>query len=284
MGRSCRHRSVFVSRLNATTRPPVGGTALSAAGPIVPANAVFPWLFEAYVETHLKRRALEKTICRRRLFACPACGEQVPEQSVAVRRARKLDWITCAGCDARVSLRDVAEQPLPAKGPTVGEMNRTADVGRERAVAVSILQGKVETDDFDVFLCHNGKDKPAVKEIALRLKERGILPWLDEWELRPGLPWQSALAEQIKKIRVAAVFVGDHGLGHWQEFEQAGFFQHFVRRRCPVIPVILPNCMGEPEVSVFLENMTWVDFRKSDPDPLDRLIWGISGQRAAVGP
>ena len=71
--------------------------------------------------------------------------------------------------------------------------------------------------------------------------------------------------------------LGDHGLEHWQKFEQAGFFAHFVRRRCPVIPVILPNCTGEPEVSVFLEDMTWVDFRKSDSDPLDRLIWGISG-------
>ena len=48
--------------------------------------------------------------------------------------------------------------------------------------------------------------------------------------------------------------------------------------------MILPTCLGEPEVSVFLESMTWVDFRKSDPDPLERLIWGISGQRTAVSP
>jgi hypothetical protein len=25
--------------------------------------------------------------------------------------------------------------------------------------------------------------------------------------------------------------------------------------------------------------MTWVDFRKRDPDPMEQLIWGITGER-----
>jgi hypothetical protein len=25
--------------------------------------------------------------------------------------------------------------------------------------------------------------------------------------------------------------------------------------------------------------MTWVDFRKADPDPMEQLIWGIAGER-----
>ena len=33
--------------------------------------------------------------------------------------------------------------------------------------------------DFDVFLSHNSKDKP-VRQIAAKLRERGITPWLDE--------------------------------------------------------------------------------------------------------
>jgi tetratricopeptide (TPR) repeat protein len=40
---------------------------------------------------------------------------------------------------------------------------------------------------FDVFLCHNSQDKPKVKEIAEKLKQQGLTPWLDVWELRPGL-------------------------------------------------------------------------------------------------
>ncbi|MEH2410973.1 toll/interleukin-1 receptor domain-containing protein [Nostoc sp.] len=54
-----------------------------------------------------------------------------------------------------------------------------------------------DEDQFDVFLCHNSKDKPEVEEIAHELIRQRIKPWLDKWELRPGLVWQSLLEEQI---------------------------------------------------------------------------------------
>jgi hypothetical protein len=133
--------------------------------------------------------------------------------------------------------------------------------------------------EYDVFLCHNSDDKPAVKEIGRSLKERGILPWLDEWELRPGLPWQRLLDQQIAKIDSAAVFVGRGGIGPWQQLELEAFLREFVERGCPVIPVLLPDAPKKPRLPVFLRGMTWVDFRKRDPDPMKRLIWGITGKR-----
>ena len=109
------------------------------------------------------------------------------------------------------------------------------------------------------------------------------MPWLDEWELRPGLPWQRLLEEQIAAIKAAAVFVGAEGLGPWQRQELDTFLRQFVARACPVIPVLLPEAPREPRLPLFLEGMTWVDFRVNDPDPLERLIWGITGRRAAFG-
>ncbi|MEH2412694.1 toll/interleukin-1 receptor domain-containing protein [Nostoc sp.] len=53
-------------------------------------------------------------------------------------------------------------------------------------------------EKFDVFLCHNSKDKSAVIQVAEQLKQRGISPWLDSWHLRPGFSWQDSLDEQIK--------------------------------------------------------------------------------------
>jgi hypothetical protein len=161
-------------------------------------------------------------------------------------------------------------------------MDRAADTQRDRATAQTILEGKIKTKDFDIFLCHNGTDKPAVKEIGANLKEHGILPWLDEWELRPGLPWQPLLEEQIGKIKSAAVFVGKNGRGPWQDKELYAFLRQFLKRDCPVIPAILPDCENAPELPPFLESMTWVDFRKQDPDPLQHLIWGITGERGLV--
>jgi hypothetical protein len=141
------------------------------------------------------------------------------------------------------------------------------------------IEAKRAAGAFDVFLCHNVADKPAVMEIGRRLLAGGVLPWLDQWELRPGLPWQRILEEQIANIRAAAVFVGGGGIGPWQRNELEGFLLQFNKRRCPVIPVMLPEAAGEPELPLFLSGMTWVDFRLVDPDPLAQLIWGITGQR-----
>ncbi|MFL5591536.1 MAG: toll/interleukin-1 receptor domain-containing protein [Ktedonobacteraceae bacterium] len=204
------------------------------------------------------------------------------EQIVQSRLNLGLNWLNCPVCDQRISLLD-REQPLTAApSPAVQQMDRAADTQRDRATAQTILEGKIKTGDFDVFLCHNGEDKLAVKEIGERLKERGILPWLDEWELQPGLPWQPLLEQQIKQIKSAAVFVGKNGRGLWQDMELYAFLRKFTKRegqKSPVIPVILPDCENAPELPTFLESMTWVDFRKQDPDPLERLIWGITGER-----
>jgi hypothetical protein len=141
------------------------------------------------------------------------------------------------------------------------------------------LRLKRDSGTFDIFLCHNGADKPAVKRIAQQLKEAGILPWLDAWELPPGLPWQAQLERQIKSIKSAAVFVGSAGLGPWQEQEMDAFLRQFAKRKVPVIPVLLPDAPSAPELPPFLEAMTWVDFRLNDPNPLEKLIWGITGKR-----
>ncbi len=149
---------------------------------------------------------------------------------------------------------------------------------RDRATAISVIEDKRATNDYDVFLCHNSDEKPAVKALGEKLMERELLPWLDAWELRPGFPWQRALEEQIENIKAAAVFVGPSGLGPWQEMEIEALLREFVRRKCPVIPVLLPNCPTPPDLPVFLRGMTWVDFRKIEEKPLERLIWGITGE------
>jgi hypothetical protein len=145
-----------------------------------------------------------------------------------------------------------------------------------------VLQNKTAIGDFDVFLCHNSRDNLLVKEIGMRLKENGISPWLDEWELRPGLSWQRVLEEQIEKIKSAAVFIGKNGFSPWEDIEVEAFLREFVKRKCPVIPVILNDCIETPKLPIFLGGKTWVDFRKKDPDPLEQLLWGITGKRKGI--
>ena len=130
---------------------------------------------------------------------------------------------------------------------------------------------------FDVFLCHNSNDKMEIKRIGEQLKQQGLKPWSDEWEFRPGLPWQRELARQIGHIKSAAVFVGSSGFGPWQEHELDAFLREFVKRQCPVIPVLLPTAPQRPELPIFLSGYMWVDFRQPQPEPMGQLIRGITG-------
>lgn len=135
---------------------------------------------------------------------------------------------------------------------------------------------------FDVFLCHNSEDKREVRSIEEQLKRRSLLPWLDEQEIQPGTTWQSRIQHDIESIRSCAVVVGSPGLGPWQKREVDAVLQLFVERGSPVIPVILPSCRSVPDLPLFLRAFGWVDYRTLDPDPLEQLIWGISGRRSAI--
>ncbi|MFN6569762.1 toll/interleukin-1 receptor domain-containing protein [Dendronalium sp. ChiSLP03b] len=144
------------------------------------------------------------------------------------------------------------------------------------------LQEKLKKKEIcfqmDVFLCHNSQDKPEVKEIAAKLRKRGISVWLDEEQVIPGDSWQKVLEEEIEsdRIRSAAVFIGENGIGPWQSREKEVFLQKCVQQNYRVIPVILGTCKVEPKIPLFLQSLAWVDFRqKQNPEPLEQLIRGI---------
>ncbi len=137
------------------------------------------------------------------------------------------------------------------------------------------------SESFHVFLSHNSKDKPTVRQLAQALQARGLKVWLDEEQLVPGRPWQEALEAVIQTIRTAAVLVGKDGLGPWQDPEMRACLSEFVNRHLPVIPVLLPGAPVKPELPLFLRRaFTWVDLRDGlTDDGLDRLITGIRGRR-----
>jgi hypothetical protein len=237
--------------------------------------------FERFVLAHLERRAIPGTTSRTRLYRCPECGTSFSPAQAEAARNRGRNSMLCPVDEARVSLEDAATAASPDQEAVTREMDVSADAARTIATASSVILGKEETTDFDVFLCHNVDDKPAVRWTARRLREHGILPWLDEAELIPGRPWQEELERQISHVRAAAVFVGPSGIGPWQSREIRAFLSQFTERGCPVIPVLLPRAPA-PELPLFLRDMTWVDLRDHDADGIERLIWGITGRKPAL--
>ncbi|XZN96460.1 MAG: toll/interleukin-1 receptor domain-containing protein [Microcoleus sp.] len=127
---------------------------------------------------------------------------------------------------------------------------------------------------FDVLLLYNDEDRSEVKQIAEELKERQIRPWLDIWEATGGTIWQQSLEIQIAQINSVAVFIGRSG-GPWQQEQIEPFIWEFVELKLPVIPVILPNVLQEPQLPIYLRRRTRVDFRQQDPEPITQLVNGI---------
>jgi WD40 repeat protein len=234
--------------------------------------------FETYVSEHLEQRALPGTLTRRQIRACPNCEFVLPEDLIQRRLKLGATTIRCPACEEAII--PLAEEPIALPEAAVSEMNRSADERRDRNVAEARLRGKMETKDYDVFLCYNSRDRERVMALGEQLKELGILPWLDVWELRPGTRWQQELEEQIKSIKSAAVFIGPRGPGPWQEFEVESLLVQLAKRKCPIIPVILEGRQGQPQLPPLLNVLHLVDMRQPDPDPFRQLVWGITGEKS----
>src|SRR5205807_9980897 len=166
----------------------------------------------------------------------------------------------------------------------------------------------IHNKDFDVFLSYNSGDRSEVRKVYNELKYRGIASWFDDEEVPPGRPWLRLLEEQIEKIKTAAVFIGNSGIGPWHQQEMEALLREFVNRKCPVIPVFLASAPEDANFPIFLRGMTEVDFRKprliqdhntdeeqgykfeypvdvivdSNLEPIDRLVWGITGNRSTL--
>lgn len=229
--------------------------------------------FEVYVVEHLEQRGGD--VVMRRLRRCKPCDYAIDDEVVRRRLERGLTTVFCQICGAVVPITDDEQ---PDVRPAVAEMNSNANAQRDQDVAATTLKGKRAAGDYDVFLCHNAKDKPSVLKIVHELHERGILPWLDIHDIPPGSRWQQEMAKGIEKSRSAAVLIGPAGPGPWHEAEMELINDWSARNKSRrVIPVILDGTANDPELPGFLRVWSTVDMRTADPDPIEQLVWGITG-------
>jgi WD40 repeat protein len=141
---------------------------------------------------------------------------------------------------------------------------------------------------YHAFLSYNSLDRPAVQELAGRLKGEGLELYLEEWELAPGREFQPALAEGLRDSQSCVVFLGPSGLGPWQKQEiQVAIDKRARESAFHVIPVLLPGAVRPRRGNVahleFLINASWVEFLKSldDQAAFDKLLWGVTGKKPA---
>ena len=236
--------------------------------------------FERFVHTHLERWATPGTITRERQYSCPDCDLAFTSEMVRQVNRRGRLSILCPVCEVRVPLWDDYE--ANGADQATAQMDASADAGREIEAATTVLRGKTavlrgkeDVAEYDVFISYHWPDKDTVRSLARELRNRGLRPWMDERQLRPGVLWQPELEEIIARVPAVAVIIGAQR-GPWQTREIYAFIQQSVDRGCVIVPVLLPDA-NTADLPIFLQGLTWVNLAVPEPDPIDQLVWGVTG-------
>lgn len=130
----------------------------------------------------------------------------------------------------------------------------------------------------DIFLCHNGQDKPFVLLLAGELAKAGLKPWVDVLSISPGSLFVRGISTALATTRATAVLVGTHGVTRWQLFEIEFAVRMSIERGVRVIPVLLPGLAEVPrDLDLeFLKSFQWIGIKRpDDAEALRRLVEGV---------
>lgn len=241
-------------------------------------------LFLRFVNQQLKQLALDNSMQRERVYHCPECDFTIPQEVVNLRKTLKASTVACPGCLQHFPLHELDE--IEIRDTQLQTIDAQAAEERERQARLAILEERKKTQEFHLFLCHNSKDKPAVRELATALLEQGVLSWMDEKGLLVGDRFPEQLEEKIDRAPVVAVVIGPHKLGRWQTLEYYAALQRSVedrdengRQRVRLIPVLLPGATGLPsDLPPFLRGVHAIDLRKNgvqDREEVRKLVRAI---------
>jgi hypothetical protein len=136
----------------------------------------------------------------------------------------------------------------------------------------------MSTHKYHAFLSHKSSDKEALRELKRRLLDLGLSAWLDEDEVKPGDRLLACLKEGMDSSRAFIACIGKEGQGPWQDLEIEAALIEAVKKKKPVIPLLLPGVTAQPELPFFLASFGYVNFSTGwDAAELERLKWGITG-------
>ena len=243
-------------------------------------------LFLRYVNQQLKSLAFQGTVERERIYHCEDCNETIPPKFVALRIKKKENTVICPGCGRQYLIDTLAEE----SDEFVDELDvitTQAAEERERQERVTVLAAREKAKEFHVFLCHNSKDKSFVRQLNRKLRDQGILPWIDEEKILAGDHFPKKLENAIDQAPVMAILIGPYGMGNWQEQEYYAALMRSIGDRnvqgrpgLRLIPVLLPGVKEKPEMPSFMRAFDYIDLRKKgveNREQIRRLVAAIMG-------
>src|SRR5438105_1958282 len=127
-----------------------------------------------------------------------------------------------------------------------------------------------KTFAYDVFLSHDSKDKPAVRELAERLKQDGLRVWFDEWVIQPGDLVSLKVEQGLEQSRTLILVMSQNAFAsEWVTLERhTALFRDPTNAERRFIPLRLDDA----EITDTLKQFAYIDWRQKVPDQYARLL------------
>jgi hypothetical protein len=98
-----------------------------------------------------------------------------------------------------------------------------------------------------VFICYARKDQEFVFRLATDLKNRGVLVWLDQWNIPQGANWIRTLSKAIDECAQFLIILSPAAI---ESDEVQGEWLTALDKKKAVIPILYQECEIPPRLRV----------------------------------
>ena len=124
-----------------------------------------------------------------------------------------------------------------------------------------------------VFVCHNREDKPTAERIAVEMIRVGHEAFFDKWDIHPGDSLIEKISDGISDSSYLLVLLSKNSIkSNWVRRElEIALARQIADKAITVIPCLLEDC----EIPVFLQPISYADFRNSFERGIEELMPSI---------
>jgi hypothetical protein len=125
-----------------------------------------------------------------------------------------------------------------------------------------------------VFISYSHADKAFVDKLAANLVKHNAHVWLDRWELNVGDSILNHVQQAIQDSDALLIVLSKTSIAsEWCKKElNAGLMRELGEKRVLVLPVLVEDC----EISIFLREKMYADFRGKFADGLKPLVEALA--------
>lgn len=154
----------------------------------------------------------------------------------------------------------------------------------ETKLCVLVTDQSDGLEDCDMLLSYDHRDAEAAYHIRAQLQEKNLRVWMDEVGVERDPGRIHVVEETLRHARCAAVLVGPHGVGPFQEPEVECALAESRNRDLPLVTILLPGAQDESQLGPDLRHCPCLDFRESiTSDGIDHLVERISAGSGQSG-